>query len=143
MIYPGSSQHIPTGNFNEKILCERIRQETGNVGGKCNEIFRIVTDFCVDEDVDSFCNWGILKEKPDTCPSFCKDQIDLDDTDPDIIGLTGETCGDGTPVGSCAKFKPLKCVYDEQSDFFAEIDDCNTCGCPGNSLCNDDGNCYR
>jgi len=29
----------PLGSYNEKILCDRIKDETGSVGGKCNELF--------------------------------------------------------------------------------------------------------
>lgn len=39
---------------------------------------------CEDEDEDNFCNWGISKTKPDTCPSSCKKEKDWDDSDPNI-----------------------------------------------------------
>ncbi len=32
---------LPTGIYNEKVLCDRIKQETGSVGGKCNELFEL------------------------------------------------------------------------------------------------------
>jgi len=39
---------------------------------------------CVDEDKDGYCNWGILKDKPDTCPEKCKPEKDCDDSNPDL-----------------------------------------------------------
>jgi len=37
---------------------------------------------CEDNDGDQYCNWGISKNKPSTCPSFCKAQPDCDDSNP-------------------------------------------------------------
>ncbi len=37
---------------------------------------------CEDEDGDGYCNWGISNRQPASCPSFCKDQKDCDDSDP-------------------------------------------------------------
>ncbi len=50
---------------------------------------------CEDNDGDQYCNWGISKIKPSTCPSFCKVQPDCDDFNPDV-GLfdTNYNCGD-------------------------------------------------
>ncbi|MFH1823293.1 MAG: C1 family peptidase [archaeon] len=39
---------------------------------------------CLDKDNDKFCNWGISKEKPDTCPEFCLDEKDCDDSNPNL-----------------------------------------------------------
>ena len=39
---------------------------------------------CVDKDNDSFCNWGISKNKPSTCPASCKPEKDWDDSDSSI-----------------------------------------------------------
>ncbi len=48
---------------------------------------------CVDKDNDNFCNWGITKEKPSTCPSNCKNDKDWDDSNSSIgaLGLYEET----------------------------------------------------
>lgn len=46
---------------------------------------------CVDEDGDSYCNWGISEEKPSTCPSFCKPRKDCDDSNPDLLDFISET----------------------------------------------------
>lgn len=35
---------------------------------------------CVDKDGDSYCNWGISRDKPATCPVSCKPQRDFDDS---------------------------------------------------------------
>lgn len=42
---------------------------------------------CVDNDHDTYCNWGISPNKPSTCPSFCQAQKDADDSDPSIRAL--------------------------------------------------------
>lgn len=39
---------------------------------------------CVDEDGDEYCTWGLGDEKPDTCPDFCKEEQDCDDSDPGL-----------------------------------------------------------
>ncbi|OQW91485.1 MAG: hypothetical protein BWK78_04515 [Thiotrichaceae bacterium IS1] len=39
---------------------------------------------CVDQDNDTFCNWGISKDKPSTCPASCKPEKDCDDSNPDL-----------------------------------------------------------
>lgn len=39
---------------------------------------------CVDKDNDTYCNWGISENKPDTCPAFCQPQKDCDDSDADL-----------------------------------------------------------
>jgi C1A family cysteine protease len=50
---------------------------------------------CVDEDGDQFCNWGISKDKPSTCPAFCKPQSDCDDSNPNISLFDANyNCGD-------------------------------------------------
>jgi C1A family cysteine protease len=36
---------------------------------------------CVDEDKDNYCNWGISRDKPATCPASCKVEKDCDDSD--------------------------------------------------------------
>ena len=36
---------------------------------------------CVDKDHDNYCNWGISKDKPSTCPTSCKSEKDCDDSD--------------------------------------------------------------
>jgi len=36
---------------------------------------------CVDEDKDNYCNWGISRDKPATCPASCKPEKDCDDSD--------------------------------------------------------------
>ncbi|HDP73608.1 MAG TPA: hypothetical protein ENN46_01475, partial [Candidatus Woesearchaeota archaeon] len=38
---------------------------------------------CEDLDNDGYCNWG-LGEKPASCPSFCKDLMDCDDSNPQL-----------------------------------------------------------
>jgi hypothetical protein len=42
---------------------------------------------CSDKDQDGFCNWGISKNKPSTCPTFCKTEKDWDDSDSKIGAL--------------------------------------------------------
>lgn len=42
---------------------------------------------CEDKDNDNFCNWGISEIMPDTCPEYCKDEKDWDDSDPTIGAL--------------------------------------------------------
>jgi len=37
---------------------------------------------CVDRDNDNYCNWGIAKDKPATCPASCKLERDCDDSNP-------------------------------------------------------------
>ncbi len=37
---------------------------------------------CVDQDLDTYCNWGISKDKPPTCPASCKPEKDCDDLEP-------------------------------------------------------------
>ena len=50
---------------------------------------------CTDNDNDTYCNWGISETKPSTCPAFCKDLKDLDDSNPSIIGFDFRTtCSD-------------------------------------------------
>jgi len=39
---------------------------------------------CEDRDNDGYCNWGISKDKPDTCPAFCKPEKDCDDSNPNL-----------------------------------------------------------
>ncbi len=39
---------------------------------------------CVDQDNDTYCNWGISKDKPSTCPASCKPEKDCDDSNPDL-----------------------------------------------------------
>ncbi|MFC1610698.1 C1 family peptidase [Myxococcota bacterium] len=39
---------------------------------------------CVDDDRDTYCNWGISPEKPSTCPASCRAQRDCDDSDPGL-----------------------------------------------------------
>lgn len=39
---------------------------------------------CVDQDNDTFCNWGISANKPSSCPSQCSAEPDCDDSDPNI-----------------------------------------------------------
>jgi C1A family cysteine protease len=46
---------------------------------------------CEDKDGDGYCNWGISQEKPSTCPSFCKEEKDCDDSNPNIFGFISET----------------------------------------------------
>lgn len=55
---------------------------------------------CIDFDQDGYCNWGISKEMPDTCPETCKPEKDCDDSNPglgpfdekyDCMPLTTET----------------------------------------------------
>ncbi len=36
---------------------------------------------CVDQDLDTYCNWGISKDKPATCLASCKPEKDCDDSD--------------------------------------------------------------
>jgi hypothetical protein len=42
---------------------------------------------CTDKDNDGFCNWGISKAKPATCPSSCKPEEDWDDSNASIGAL--------------------------------------------------------
>lgn len=42
---------------------------------------------CLDKDGDKFCNWGISKDKPSTCPSYCKSEKDWDDYNSSIGAL--------------------------------------------------------
>jgi hypothetical protein len=49
---------------------------------------------CVDKDEDSFCNWGISKVKPSTCPSYCQPEKDWDDSDNSIFALGIENVGE-------------------------------------------------
>ncbi len=37
---------------------------------------------CIDKDNDGYCNWGIAKDKPATCPASCKLEKDCDDSNP-------------------------------------------------------------
>ncbi len=46
---------------------------------------------CVDKDNDGFCNWGISKNKPSTCPASCKPEKDWDDSNPNIGALGLQT----------------------------------------------------
>jgi C1A family cysteine protease len=39
---------------------------------------------CVDEDADSYCNWGISETKPITCPSSCGPKKDCDDSNKNL-----------------------------------------------------------
>lgn len=45
---------------------------------------------CADQDQDSYCNWGILETKPQTCPNTCKPQKDCDDTNPALGSFSGD-----------------------------------------------------
>ncbi|OQW93460.1 MAG: hypothetical protein BWK79_11020, partial [Beggiatoa sp. IS2] len=42
---------------------------------------------CVDKDNDQFCNWGLSKNKPATCPAFCKVTPDCDDSNPNVASF--------------------------------------------------------
>jgi len=39
---------------------------------------------CVDKDNDGYCNWGISKEKPSTCPASCKAEKDCNDSNKNL-----------------------------------------------------------
>lgn len=39
---------------------------------------------CIDKDGDQFCHWGISKARPSTCPDFCKQLKDCDDSNPNL-----------------------------------------------------------
>ncbi len=39
---------------------------------------------CEDLDGDQYCNWGIRKNKPEQCPSFCNSKPDCDDSNPNL-----------------------------------------------------------
>lgn len=39
---------------------------------------------CVDQDKDSYCNWGISAAKPGICPAACQNQKDCDDSNPNF-----------------------------------------------------------
>lgn len=46
---------------------------------------------CEDIDGDKYCNWGISEEKPSTCPSFCNERKDCDDSNPNLVDFISET----------------------------------------------------
>ena len=53
------------------------------------------TIHCVDNDNDHYCNWGISEQKPSTCPSYCFNEKDCDDSNPDLgpfISVTNLNC---------------------------------------------------
>lgn len=39
---------------------------------------------CVDQDNDTYCNWGISVTKPSSCPAHCRTEPDCDDSDPNL-----------------------------------------------------------
>lgn len=39
---------------------------------------------CEDKDKDSYCFWGISSQKPNTCPSYCRNEPDIDDSIPNV-----------------------------------------------------------
>lgn len=39
---------------------------------------------CEDRDNDKYCYWGISEKKPNTCPEFCKEEKDCDDSNASI-----------------------------------------------------------
>jgi len=49
---------------------------------------------CADHDGDGYFNWGLLREKPETCPAGCKRQKDCDDSDPTVNPAAAEICSD-------------------------------------------------
>lgn len=42
---------------------------------------------CQDNDNDDFCNWGITRNKPNSCPEHCNEEKDWDDSNPGIRAL--------------------------------------------------------
>ncbi|MFK5970205.1 MAG: C1 family peptidase [Candidatus Marithrix sp.] len=53
---------------------------------------------CEDNDGDQYCNWGISKIKPSTCPSFCNTQPDCDDSNPNARTFDENyNCGEDLP----------------------------------------------
>ena len=62
---------------------------------------------CVDLDNDGFCNWGISQEKPNTCPNFCNNIPDPDDSDENII----------------PSVPPINCGWGDWSDWSCHTND--------------------
>jgi hypothetical protein len=62
---------------------------------------------CVDKDSDGFCNWGISEIKPPTCPSYCKNEKDWDDSDPNIGALRLQAMTRG-PISPPANLRVTK-----------------------------------
>lgn len=62
---------------------------------------------CEDIDGDKYCNWGISEEKPSTCPSFCKEEKDCDDSNPNIFGFISEK------NLNCRKNINISIIYDQ------------------------------
>ncbi|GEM_PF-1254915 len=78
---------------------------------------------CEDNDGDGYCNWGISKDKPSTCPASCKPEKDCDDSNPDlaVFDANYNCTGKSQPQPPIAMFtaNPLKGVMPLQVTFDA------------------------
>jgi uncharacterized repeat protein (TIGR02543 family) len=97
---------------------------------------------CQDKDSDQFCNWGITKEMPNTCPSYCKKEKDWDDSNSKIGALGKYDCNNcEAPVPICGDG-----ICDDGETELNCFDDCEIihyCSgvVPSNStICSEDNN---
>jgi C1A family cysteine protease len=73
------------GGFGKIILPENEREYSGYVEepyfSSNPSQYQIA---CTDNDKDRYCNWGISKTKPTSCPSTCTSAKDCDDSNPNL-----------------------------------------------------------
>jgi hypothetical protein len=88
----------------------------------------------------------IPKPERDCCVDINRDGIvnykDLEILEKIILGEISKEicyigCNDGTEDNQCSRNKPYFCDY---GNLFK---DCNTCGCPDDNICMDDGSCFN
>ncbi|MFH1207645.1 MAG: C1 family peptidase [Patescibacteria group bacterium] len=94
------------------------------------------TKLCVDNDLDGYCNWGIL-EKPNNCPSTCENNTinDCNDADANITACSeaelycGEHVlingGEKNEFGSYLSGNELGCCGDDPDEFPVDGVCCN------------------
>ena len=81
---------------------------------------------CGNYDVDSCLEWSAITNCPPN--TICQDGI---------CSQQEQKCSDGTFYNQCSTNKPKYC------DSGNLIDNCDTCGCPVNQLCQNNGSCCR
>jgi uncharacterized membrane protein YciS (DUF1049 family) len=139
------------------LICEG-NKNIDNCPSDCREIvcydYSLIGDTNNDGKVNAIDRLNLIniienripKPKRDCCVNLNRDEkVDLKDLEildkiinneiPKEQCYTG--CSDGTLDNTCSKNKPFFCDY---GTFFI---DCETCGCPENSICMEDKTCFK
>jgi hypothetical protein len=78
----GEEGYLRTNLFDEEKIILHFVDELGDVWDS-GDLLSEDDIICEDNDGDGYCNWGISKERPESCPDECLSNLrDLDDTDP-------------------------------------------------------------